>query len=239
MKFFNIAALAGATAAYKTSDKIVIDLFYESQCPACRDQITNNFSKAMSTKGFGKMATINLHPYGNATEKQSTTNPGQWDFTCQHGAVECQYNLLEACAIDQIDTKGKQSKHLPFNFIKCIENNDSSRTIDDHEKVATDCATQVGIPNVADLLTCVKGPAGNALEHKIAMATPNHNYVPWIVVDGQHSDTLQNSVGSNLLGYVCQNYKGANKAAACDQSFEFSTEDMDVCYNDYIVKSEN
>lgn len=36
MKFSTIAAFAGAVAAYEKNGKLNIDLFYESQCPACR-----------------------------------------------------------------------------------------------------------------------------------------------------------------------------------------------------------
>merc|ERR1712166_1270236 len=100
MKFFNIVALAGTCAAYEKNMKVVIDLYYESQCPACRSQIATNFDKAMNTKGFGKMAHVTLHPYGNARE--SAASNGGWTFQCQHGAVECQYNLMEVCALDKI-----------------------------------------------------------------------------------------------------------------------------------------
>jgi len=83
-------------------------------------------------------------------------------------------------------------------------------------------------------MTCMKGPAGNALEHKQALQiealSPPHTYVPYVVADGVHTDAIQNAAGDNLLGYVCQNYKGAHKAAACDQAFELSTEDKEVCY---------
>jgi hypothetical protein len=85
----------------------------------------------------------------------------------------------------------------------------------------------------------MQGPAGNALEHKQALQiealSPPHTYVPYFVVDGVHSDAIQNGAGSNLLGYVCQNYKGEHKAAACSQEFEFATEDMEVCYRDDMV----
>ena len=36
MKFSTIAAFAGAVAAYDKNPKVNIDLYYESQCPACR-----------------------------------------------------------------------------------------------------------------------------------------------------------------------------------------------------------
>ena len=96
MKFTTLALAMAGVCAYE--EKVVIDLYYESQCPACRDQVTNNFKKAMETKGFLDMAEVNLHPYGNARERLNSK--GEWDFTCQHGVAECQYNLLEACALN-------------------------------------------------------------------------------------------------------------------------------------------
>jgi len=239
MKLFNLVALAGACAAYDTS-KVRVDLYYESQCPACRSQITTNFAKALGTKGFGQMAIVKLHPYGNAKESQSNEENGEWNFTCQHGVAECEYNFMETCALYLLHDKKtfKQSQHQAFWFIKCVEGDDTGVNYQD---VANKCGKEAKIADtvVADIMTCMRGPAGNALEHKEALLigalNPPHTYVPYFVVDGVHSDAIQNAAGSNLLGYVCQNYKGAHKAAACSQEFEFSTEDMDVCYADNIV----
>jgi interferon gamma-inducible protein 30 len=97
MKFATIAATIGAVAAYKES-KMKVDLYYEAQCPACKQQVTDNFMKAMETPYFVDMVDITLHPYGNARE--SAGSDGQWTFQCQHGAAECQWNLLESCALD-------------------------------------------------------------------------------------------------------------------------------------------
>mgnify|MGYP001003705402 CR=1 FL=1 len=122
MKFI-LATLAGICSAYDAESKVVIDLYYESQCPACRNQVSNNFKKAMETKGFLNMATVNFHPYGNARERLNAQ--GSWDFTCQHGVAECQYNLLEACALnyqtDQIQT---------FEFLACVEGKDTRTNYD-------------------------------------------------------------------------------------------------------------
>lgn len=226
MKFFNIAALAGAVAAYKADDKVAIDLYYESECPYCRDQLVGNLKTAVNTPGFYDMATVTLHPYGNAHE--SANAAGEWVFDCQHGPVECQYNVLEACALNQFKDA--------FPFISCIEANNSSSAYDD---VATKCAKDTGVADTdtSALLTCFKGVQGNNLEHAYALATealnPPHKYVPWFVVNGEHSDDIQNAVGDNALAYVCKNYKGANKAAACaSQTTELSTKDIDVCYQE-------
>merc|ERR1712166_758509 len=224
MKFLTIAALTGAVAAYKADDKVAIDLYYESYCPYCRDQIVGNFKKAYETEGFFDMATVTLHPYGNAHE--SANSNGEWSFSCQHGPTECQYNVLEACALNNL-----QTTQGAFPFIECVE---ASLPSADYDGVATKCAKQVGVTSVDKILTCFKGVQGNALEHKVALATealsPPHGYVPWLVADGVHTDDIQNAAGDNLLGYVCKNYKGVNKAKACDQAFELSTKDMEVCY---------
>mgnify|MGYP001218413757 CR=1 FL=1 len=143
---------------------------------------------------------------------------------------------MESCALNlMVDGKKHNHLHTPFKFIHCVAAKDSA---DNYEETATACAKEANFDDVAALMTCMKGPQGNALEHKqaqlIEALSPPHTYVPYLVVDGVHSDAIQNAVGSNLLGYVCQNYKGTNKAAACDQEFEFSTEDMEVCYKDDI-----
>ena len=187
MKFSAIAAL-GSVAAYEANDKMKIDLYYEAQCGACRNQITTNFFTAINTAGFVDMADVTLHPYGNARE--SAGSDGEWNYTCQHGPAECQWNLLEACAIDY-NQNGVRNKWLSFHFIACIERSDSSSN---YEQVATECAKSTGQPEVEKLLTCMKGKQGNALEHKIALQTnqlqPSHNFVPWLVADGVHNDTV-------------------------------------------------
>ena len=90
------AALASEKEA---ADKIKIDLYYESQCPGCKQMITTSFAEAMKADGFLDMAEINFWPYGNARETQTTSG---WEFSCQHGTAECQYNFIETCAVNLI-----------------------------------------------------------------------------------------------------------------------------------------
>ena len=44
---------------------------------------------------------------------------------------------------------------------------------------------------------------------------PAHQYVPWIVVNGAHSQSTENAVQSNMVKYVCSIYKGSVKIDAC------------------------
>merc|ERR1712083_329984 len=201
------ALFASALAA----DKVKVQLFYESQCPGCRETITTSFATAFAAPDFLNMAEVTLYPYGNAHETQSGD---LWEYTCQHGTIECVWNQVETCANHYIT-----DAVTAFNFTDCIENNDSSRsgTID-YEGTIKTCGTQAKVSdaNVTSITGCYNTDEGNLLEHQVALATPSdHQYVPWIVADGVHNDTVQNAIQSSLLDYVCSNYKGTDKSSAC------------------------
>ena len=43
----------------------------------------------------------------------------------------------------------------------------------------------------------------------------SHRFVPWVVVDGEHSDEVQNSIKESLFDYLCNTYVGPNKSNKC------------------------
>ena len=56
-----------------------------------------------------------------------------------------------------------------------------------------------------------QGSEGNGLHYEIGETTkaliPAQNYVPWILVDGVHTDLLNQAAQSNLLWLVCHEYE--------------------------------
>jgi interferon gamma-inducible protein 30 len=194
----------------EAAEKIRIDLYYESQCPGCKQLITTSFAEAMKTDGFLDMAEIYFWPYGNARETQTANG---WEFTCQHGAAECQYNFIETCAVKLIECPVQL-----FNFMNCMETNDVGT---DYEGVANKCATDSKIANIEDIMKCYNGPDASLFEHYVAAKTeqlsPPHQYVPWVTVRDQHSEEVQDQISESLLKYVCDNYTG-QKSAACPKS---------------------
>ena len=179
MKIFALAALAALSVA--TDDKVKVDLYYESQCPGCRQMLTTSFKQAFAASGFLDMAEVTLVPYGNATEKQSITK--LWEFTCQHGETECIYNSIETCAIDTLADKPLEA----FNFVLCVEENDSKST--DYDAVVDKCAeASIKIAHkikADEIKNCPKNKSGNLMEHHMGVLTealdPKHTYVPWVV----------------------------------------------------------
>lgn len=186
---------ANFTKAHQTADPVKVELYYESLCPGCR-----TFMSSMLFPTFVLLSDImdlTLVPYGNAEE---SFDGGKYVFTCQHGEDECLGNMIEACLLSM-------TKSDAFLSIFCIE------TSRDPIKAAQSCV-ELFSPNLKyeQLMTCVKGDSGNQLMHQNALKTqalkPPHTYVPWITINGVHTEELQNKAMSALLPLVCDMYKG-------------------------------
>jgi interferon gamma-inducible protein 30 len=198
-------------------EKVMVELYYESQCPGCREMVTTSFYKAFQTEGFLDMAEVAFVPYGNAQETK--TDSGSYEFECQHGPSECVYNTIETCALAKID-----DPLMAFQFIDCIERSDESRDPQqDYYKVAIACCELTKLPDstIAKMEECAVGMEGIQLEHEAAAKTdalePPHQFVPYVVVNGVHSDDVQNAISDSLFDYVCGAYLGANKSPACPE----------------------
>lgn len=201
-----VALPVSTVGAPTVAPKVGIALYYESLCGGCRDFIMSQFYPTFLK--VGEIMNVTLVPYGNA---QETRQGNEWRFTCQHGEAECIGNLIETCAISIL-----QNTTVYFPFIHCLETNLAES---DPLSAAERCANQQGI-DFAPIEKCQTGPQGNALEHQMALKTnaliPRHNYVPWITLNGKHTNEIQDKATYNLLGLVCDTYQGT-KPSACQE----------------------
>ena len=144
--------------------------------------------------------------------------------------------MVEACGKEHISCAD-----CAFQFIECIEENMPFVPDDNYEEQTLKCAKELP-PCHADkgpeINTChASSPSGsdegNALMHSIAVRSEEafknkgdspYQYVPWVVADGVHSEAINAAVTSDLLAYVCKNFKG-EKTAACDKHV------LDLFYN--------
>lgn len=179
------------------------ELYFESLCPGCRQLLTTELYPAWQK--VKSIVNVTLVPYGNAKELEVA---GKWQYTCQHGPQECVGNLVETCALSI----------LPFDkafpFIYCLETNNPATA-------GSQCAKELGLlSEYPSIQNCSEGAMGNALEHSMALKTdalnPSHEYVPWVVLNGAHTNAIQNQAESDSLGLICQAYTGV-KPAACTQ----------------------
>merc|ERR1719384_681473 len=63
---------------------------------------------------------------------------------------------------------------------------------------------------------CLTGAAGNAYEHQMALwtASANHQYTPWITLNGKHSTLIQNECTASTLKCTCDQYTGTNSCCS-------------------------
>ena len=194
-----------SSSTAKKAKPVNITLYFESLCGGCQYFIQHQYYPAF--KSIGSIMNVHLVPYGNADE---TKKGGKWVFTCQHGKEECIGNLIETCAIHFYPNAS-----VYFPFIHCIE---TSGKIP--RKAAPSCAQKFGL-DYSKIESCANGDLGNSLEHKMGLKTealdPKQTYVPWITLEGVHTEKIQNQAENNLVKLICKTYKGSQKPQACQE----------------------
>ncbi|KAK9539031.1 hypothetical protein VZT92_004165 [Zoarces viviparus] len=184
----------------KAADPVEVALYYESLCPGCRLFLTQMLFP--TSLMLNDIMSVTLVPYGNAQEKPD----GQkYAFVCQHGEQECLGNMIETCLLNMTD--------VAYQIIYCMESST------DVIKAAQSCV-ELYSPKLSwdSVMSCVKGDVGNQLMHQNALKTkalnPPHQYVPWVTINGEHTDDLQDKAQNSLFTLVCSMYKGP-KIPAC------------------------
>ncbi|KAL1226419.1 Gamma-interferon-responsive lysosomal thiol protein [Cardamine amara subsp. amara] len=167
------------------SDKVNLNLYYESLCPYCQNFIVNDLVKIFDSDLY-TITNLTLVPFGNAHVLPNLT------VACQHGEEECKLNALEACII-----RTWPDPELHYWLIRCVENNTkdwkSCVKFSGHKKVFNDCYNG----DLSEKL--ILGYAKQTLSLK-----PKHTYVPWVTLNDQPLYDKYH----NLAAQVCKAYKG-------------------------------
>ncbi|XP_039998618.1 gamma-interferon-inducible lysosomal thiol reductase [Xiphias gladius] len=190
------------TRSHQAADPINVGLYYESLCPGCREFLVEVLFPTWLL--LNDIMTFTLVPYGNAVEKPD----GQkYIFECQHGEQECLGNMIETCLINMT--------RAAFPIIFCMES--SVDVINSAKSCVEVYSTELSWDKV---MSCAKGDLGNQLMHLNAVKTkalnPPHEYVPWVTINGEHTEELQKKAMSSLFSLVCNMYKGT-KPPVCGQ----------------------
>ena len=173
-------------------------LYYGSLCNACLAMIQLQIYPTYMALGESVL-NLTMVPYGNAKEKKTKT--GHWKFDCQRGEEECVVNVIESCVLNM-----QKNKTEAFLFIHCLDND-----IPEFPKAAKRCAPKFDI-DYDTLMTCANGDQGEQLEHEMAVITgklsPPHTYVPWVTLNGVHTEKINDQAMEDLMSLICKTYKG-------------------------------
>ncbi|XP_010895802.1 gamma-interferon-inducible lysosomal thiol reductase [Esox lucius] len=191
-----------ATRSNSAVPRVEVTLYYGSLCPGSRVFLTQQLFPTWAV--LHDIMDVNLVPYGNSQELPF----GNCPFTCQHGQLECHGNMIEACILHSVGLFSGA-----FHVINCMESAVNVLS-------AAQPCLQLYAPTVMwdSVMSCVDGELGFQLMHENALKTsalrPAKTYVPWLTVNGEHTDDIQNKAMSSLFNLVCKMYKGG-KPSVC------------------------
>ena len=188
---------ASCKKSVKEAEKVPVALYHESYCPGCKSLLTGFLNKMHQNEDVMKMAEFDIVSYGNA--HVLTRDPPT--FQCQHGEKECYGNFVQLCAMEH-------NKENYWDFLIAID-----EAADYSDESVKKVAGETGLDG-AVILECAKGTEGPLLHLKAADKTPNHEYVPWLVINGKHIE--HEKIQTTFVKEICDAYKG-DKPAICNQ----------------------
>lgn len=218
--FFAVVALTAFFASSSASTTPSLALYYESLCPGCHDFLTTQL--APTFQKLEGLIDVVLVPYGNARLVNGT-------IQCQHGPEECYGNLVQACQLASKGTTTRQS----LTYITCMIEQPNS---EDTHATAETCAKELSL-DWDSLSACASGPEGAKLiaanKAKTDALKPAHQYVPWVTINGVHTEVMNDKCLSNLLAYLCANY--LVKAPECKTVSQLpAVGHRDKCFNNRV-----
>ncbi|EOA15680.1 hypothetical protein CARUB_v10006370mg [Capsella rubella] len=170
------------------SDKVQLNLYYESLCPGCQMFIVDELVKVFDSDLF-TITDVKLVPFGNAEISDNKT------VICQHGEEECKLNAFEACGIKILTNPKSQ-----YKFIRCIEN--------DTKNYEQNCFQGFGDDQKEVMNDCYNSDLSKKLILENAKQTmslkPKHEFVPWVTLNGKPLYEKLN----DWVAQVCKLYKG-------------------------------
>lgn len=135
---------------------------------------------------------------------------GEISFDCQHGPQECAANIIQACALKYLSYKDS------VKFICCVEGRHSA------PGSGPACAEELEVDYDA-IDSCSNSPEGIKLHYLLGKQTDNlkppHQYVPWILFNGQYNKEDMEHAQDDLLTVICK-YIEDPKPDACNEVFQ-------------------
>ncbi|XP_054158831.1 gamma-interferon-inducible lysosomal thiol reductase-like [Oppia nitens] len=195
------------------ANTIQIGAYIESLCPDSRDFVNQQLwptYEALKAES-PPVISVNLVPFGNADMtfvSNSTTQP-MLTYTCQHKGQECLGNIIQSCAFIKLDL----DKSL--GLTNCMFKSTNWRT---PYQSSAQCAKDLNI-DFTVLSDCANSLEGLAIEYFMSGQTrslePKHNWIPWVTLNGVHTQQIQDEATTDLLGLICKTYRGSTTPKAC------------------------
>lgn len=171
--------------------KVNVTVFYEVLCPDSRSFVLRQLSPTWEK--VPDIMDIHYRPFGKAHFRKEGDD---YDFSCQHGPVECLGNTVHNCAVKYVQQ--------PLPYIKCMMDNNY-----DPMAIGKQCADMLDI-NWEVIERCANSKEGKELLARAGSESlgvkPHLSFIPTVALNGDFSE--QNLRLKNLLSTVCNAFNG-------------------------------
>uniref|UniRef100_A0A1L8E320 Putative gamma-interferon inducible lysosomal thiol reductase n=2 Tax=Nyssomyia neivai TaxID=330878 RepID=A0A1L8E320_9DIPT len=179
---------------------VVVGVYYEALCPDSKHFVVKQLKTTHDLAP--QLIDIDFIPYGKASTEVKPD--GSLKFTCQHGQIECEANIIHACTIDVIS-----DPDLRLNMVTCMIRDNIMPKDAFHR-----CAKENNIDVAEKIQKCYSGPHGAELlklhGEKTNTLRPRMEFVPTVTLDGgQYKQAL---ILKNLFKEVCKVIAGRGPA---------------------------
>jgi hypothetical protein len=128
-------------------------------------------------------------------------------YSCQHGAEECTTDVYELCALYKLSGNLKSielgdTTEKAWSFMYCMEQNHGDPAYAQSCFTSTMSQTTLTWSAIEE---CARTES-NAVQFAASVATPSHDYVPWILIDHKPLQNTKTSTG--LVNAICRAYTG-------------------------------
>jgi interferon gamma-inducible protein 30 len=194
---------------------IKVQAYTEALCNGCGHFMLESLIPTYEKLG-GDVIDLEWVPFGNA--KLLSDADHHHTLECQHGEAECDANSWEQCAVHVY----KDTPKVYMNMLKCLEKALPMGHRDEpfDESVFQECAGCC--TDFSKIKECHDNPMlAWQLQLQADQATPDdHQYVPWVVVNGQFFDVEKD----DLFQVICKEYTaGGGSHPSCNENTEVNS----------------
>ncbi|XP_045451855.1 GILT-like protein 1 [Melitaea cinxia] len=189
LKFQFLQLLIMFHFSYGAPRKLLLSVYYESNCPDSKSFILNQLQPAYYL--LHEYVKLKFIPFG----KSRSISYGDEGFECQHGSAECLGNMVQDCALDQLK---KESDKKKLAYVACEMHSEAG------SQGQFDCVEKSSLSS-EQVEQCVTSGQGTILQLESEYFTSllNLTFVPTVTIDGEFNQEIQDYAQVDLIGTLC------------------------------------
>ena len=178
--------------------KVKVSLYYESLCPYSARYISEQLYPIY--RWLGRRIELDYVPFGNAEMMYHPFN-SSYTFNCQHGPDECKGNKIQGCLKHLFNDTDHDATLTQLQVVNCLMSGGAANLGQLAYCIKNIIPVNVGL-TYQKIVDCALGIEGDKILAEMGNTTmalkPQHEWVPWVTVDGEHQPGAEKNLGEFL-----------------------------------------